>query len=134
VGVGKGEAQKEARTLPAPTMEAIDHWLKVRDLIAKADELALFVNTAQLKRGRRLTGQGLYHVVRSLGDAAGLRARPHGLRHASITAALDTSNVVRAAQAHARHASPQTTMRYDDNRPDLAGRVATALAQALASR
>jgi len=50
VGVGKGEAQKEARTLPAPTMEAIDHWLKVRDLIAKADELALFVNTAQLPR------------------------------------------------------------------------------------
>jgi integrase/recombinase XerC len=72
------------------------------------------VNAAQFKRGQRMTGQGLYHVIRSLGDLAGVRARPHGLRHASITAALDTSNGdVRAAQAHARHANPQTTMRYD---------------------
>ena len=55
--------------------------------------------------------------------------RPHGLRHASIAAALDTSNGdVRAAQAHARHANRQTTMRYDDNRQDLAGKVAAKLA------
>jgi len=54
------------------------------------------------------------------------------LRHASITAALDTSNGdVRAAQAHARHANPQTTMRYDDNRQDLAGKVAAGLAEVL---
>jgi hypothetical protein len=38
---------------------------------------------------------------------------------------------VRAAQAHARHASPQTTMRYDDNRQDLAGQTAAKLADAL---
>jgi len=38
---------------------------------------------------------------------------------------------VRAAQAHARHTSPQTTMRYDDNRVDLAGKVAIGLAEAL---
>ena len=92
----------------------------------------LFVNTARFKPGRRLTGHGLYRVIRSLGDLAGVRARPHGLRHASITAALDTSNGdVRAAQAHARHANPQTTMRYDDNRQDLAGEVAARLSQSL---
>jgi integrase len=52
-------------------------------------------------------------------------------RHASITAALYTSNGdVRAAQAHARHANSQTTMRYDDNRQDLAGQVAAKLADA----
>jgi integrase/recombinase XerC len=96
------------------------------------DEPALLVNTAGLRPGRRMTGNGLYRVIRSLGDLAGIRARPHGLRHASITAALDTSNGdVRAAQAHARHANPQTTMRYDDNRQDLAGKVATSLANAL---
>ena len=71
-------------------------------------------------------------MIRSLGDEAGIRARPHGLRHASITAALDTSNGdVRAAQAHARHANPQTTLRYDDNRQDLAGKIAVGLAEAL---
>jgi hypothetical protein len=41
--------------------------------------------------------------VRSLGDAAGVRARSRGLRHARMTAALNTSNGdVRAAQTHAR--------------------------------
>ena len=38
---------------------------------------------------------------------------------------------VRATQAHARHANPQTTMRYDDNRQDLAGRTAAKLAEIL---
>ena len=131
---GKGRAQKEARTLPAPTLEAIDNWLALRAPVARESEPALFVNTSRFKPGRRMTGHGLYRVIRSLGDVAGVRARPHGLRHASITAALYTSNGdVRAAQAHARHADPQTTMRYDDNRQDLAGHVAAELANALNS-
>ena len=130
--LGKGRAQKEARTLPAPTLEAIDRWLALRSRIADTIEPALFVNTARFRPGRRITGDGLYRVIRLLGDLAGVRARPHGLRHASITAALDTSNGdVRAAQAHARHANPQTTMRYDDNRQDLAGKVAAGLAEVL---
>lgn len=129
--LGKGRTQKEARTLPVPTLEAIDRWLAVRGSVAGAEEPALFVNTAQLKRGQRLSGQGLYHLIQDLGRRAGIVARPHGLRHASITAALDTSNGdVRATQAHARHASPQTTMRYDD-RQDLAGKVASQLAASL---
>jgi integrase/recombinase XerC len=115
-----------------PTLEAIECWLAARSRAAREDELALFVNTSRFKPGSRLTGRGLYRVIRSLGDLAGIRARPHGLRHASITTALDTSNGdVRAAQAHARHASPQTTMRYDDNRQDLAGQIAAVLASAL---
>jgi integrase/recombinase XerC len=130
--LGKGRAQKEARTLPVQTLEAIDRWLALRRNVARDDEPALFVNTARFKAGRRVTGGGLYRVIRSLGDLAGVRARPHGLRHASITAALDTSNGdLRAAQAHARHTNPQTTMRYDDNRQDLAGKVAAGLAEVL---
>jgi integrase/recombinase XerC len=130
--LGKGRTQKEARTLPAPTLEAIDRWLTARACIAHENEPALIVNAAQFKRGRRMTGQGLYHVIQDLGRNAGIVARPHGLRHASITAALDTSNGdVRAAQAHARHANPQTTICYDDNRQDLAGTVAARLAHVL---
>jgi integrase/recombinase XerC len=113
-------------------MEVIDCWLSVRRRMVHDHEPALFVNTAGLRPGRRMTGNGLYRLIRSLGDLAGIRARPHGLRHASITAALDTSNGdVRAAQAHARHANPQTTMGYDDNRQDLAGRTAAKLAEIL---
>jgi len=92
----------------------------------------MFVGLAGRVRGQRLTGRGLYHVIAELGSAVGLRTRPHGLRHASITAALDANNGdVRAVQLHARHADPQTTMRYDDNRQDLAGRVAASLANVL---
>jgi hypothetical protein len=38
---------------------------------------------------------------------------------------------VRAVQQHARHANPQTTIRYDDNRRDLAGQIAKGLADVL---
>ena len=79
-----------------------------------------------------MAGHGMYCMIKDLGELAGFKARPHRLLHASITTALDTSNGdVRAAQAHARHANPQTTMRYDDNRQDLAGKVAAGLAAAL---
>jgi integrase/recombinase XerC len=133
--LGKGKAQKEVRTLPAPTLEAIDRSLALRGTVALRYKQALFVSIARFKPGRRITGPGLYRVIGSLGDASGIRARPHGLRHASIQPALDTSNGdVRAAQAHARHASPQTTMRYDDNRQDLAGKMAVRLAEALTGK
>jgi integrase/recombinase XerC len=130
--LGKGRTQKEARTLPQPTLDAIDAWLAERSKIAAEGKPALILNTSRFKRGERITGLGIYYVIRELGDVAGIRARPHGLRHASITAALHNSNGdVRAAQAHARHSNPQTTMRYDDNRQDLAGKVAVGLAEVL---
>lgn len=130
--LGKGRSQKEARTMPAPTLAVLETWLEERAAVAAAAQPALFVNLSRFKRGQRITGHGVYYVIRDLGDVAGIRARPHGLRHASITAALDSTNGdVRAAQAHARHANPQTTMRYDDNRQDLAGKVSAGLAETL---
>ena len=89
--LGKGKAQREQRSLPVPTMEAIACWLSVRRRMVDDDEPALLVNVAGLRPGRRMTGNGLYRVIRSLGDLTGIRARPHGIRHASITAALDTA-------------------------------------------
>jgi integrase/recombinase XerC len=130
--LGKGRSQKEARTLPGPTLAAIHAWLDERSRISGLAEPALFVNVSRYHRGQRITGHGVYYVIRELGDVAGIRARPHGLRHASITAALDNTNGdVRAAQAHARHTNPQTTMRYDDARQDLAGRVSAGIARTL---
>jgi integrase/recombinase XerC len=129
---GKGRAQKEARTLPEPTFAAIAAWIDVRARFVPPEQKAMFIGLAGRVRGQRLTGRGLYHVIAELGAAIGLKTRPHGLRHASITAALDANNGdVRAVQLHARHADPQTTMRYDDNRQDLAGRVAASLANVL---
>ena len=59
--------------------------------------------------------------------------RPHGLRHASITAALDiTGGDVRAVQRFSRHRNLTTLTVYDDNRLDLGGKVARLVAEGAA--
>ena len=77
---------------------------------------------------QRLTGNGVYHLVRDLGRQVGIQTRPHGIRHAAITAVLDATNGdMRKAQAFGRHASASTTVTYDDNRQDLSGSAARIL-------
>ena len=130
--MGKGRSQKESRTLPEPTFAALSDWLAVRPQAVANDVAAVFVGLSGPKHGARITGRGLYEVITALGRSVGIKTRPHGLRHASITAALDAHNGdVRAVQQHARHSKPETTMRYDDNRKDLAGRIANSLAATL---
>lgn len=126
--IGKGRTEKEVRTLPEKTASALKKWIEARDAYAKADCPAVFISLSGNSCGNRISGRGVHWIVCEIGSDAGIKTRPHGLRHASITAALEASNGdVRAAQQHARHANPQTTMRYDDNRRDLAGRVADSI-------
>jgi len=94
----------------------------------------LFTNFDRAGKGARLTGHSLYRIVRGIGRKAGLSTpvRPHGLRHAAITAALDaTGGDVRAVQRFSRHAKIETVTRYDDNRRDLGGQVAKLVSQAV---
>lgn len=58
----------------------------------------------------------------------GVKARPHGLRHAAITAALDLTGDLRAMQRFSRHRNPAILMAYDDARQDLVGDVAKRVA------
>jgi integrase len=57
--------------------------------------------------------------------------RPHGLRHAAVTAVLDAGASTRDAQRFSRHKDPRTLLRYDDNRnrADLRGRLAAELSE-----
>jgi integrase/recombinase XerC len=126
--LGKGRSEREAMTVPANVKQALSAWLSVRG--ADAPEAPLFIALDNHSRGasKRLTGAGIFHVVRELGKQAGLRVRPHGLRHTAITAALDAFNGdYRKTRAFSRHASLDTVRRYDDNRADHAGQVAHAL-------
>ena len=66
----------------------------------------------------------------TLGAAVGLSVRPHGLRHAAITAALDLTGDLRAVQRFSRHRDVRVLTRYDDNRADLGGVVARTVASA----
>lgn len=125
---GKGREAKELRTLPEATADALAGWLEVRG----PEPGPLFLNLDPARKGDgRLTGTSLYRIVRRLGKKAGIKARPHGLRHAAITEALDlTQGNVRAVQRFSRHRDLRTLNIYDDNREDLAGDVARLVAGA----
>ena len=126
--LGKGKRERVLLTVPAPTAAAIRSWLAVRGIAAGP----LVGSLDHARKGARLTGAGLYEIVRVLGERAGVVARPHGVRHASITHALDTTRGdVRAVQRFSRHADLRTLTRYDDNRTDFAGSIAAAVSAAV---
>ena len=123
--LGKGRTERIALTLPAPTLEALRAWLAVRG----TEPGPLFVNYDRAGKGRRLTGTSLYRLVRRLGAGVGLTVRPHGLRHAAITEALElTRGDLRRVQRFSPHRDVRTIGRYDDNRQDLGGEVARQVA------
>jgi integrase/recombinase XerC len=125
--VGKGQTERRWLTLNAPTIAALRDWLAARGAVPGP----LFVNFDPARKGSgRLTADGLHEVVRALGRKAGLgrAVRPHGLRHQGITRALELTNGnLRMVQKFSRHRDANTVQIYDDNREDLAGRVADLL-------
>ena len=126
--LGKGRSEREAMTIPANVKQALSAWLKLRGADALDAPLFIALDNHSRGAGKRITGAGIFHIVCQLGEKAGLKARPHGLRHTAITAALDAFNGdYRKTRAFSRHASLDTVRRYDDNRADHAGQVAHAL-------
>jgi len=123
--LGKGRRERETRTLPDVTRAAVEAWLRVRG----TQPGPLLTNRDRAGKGERLTGTSIFRIVRKLGAQVGLAVRPHGLRHAAITTALDlTGGDVRKVQRFSRHADVRVLQRYDDNREDLSGEVARQVA------
>jgi len=126
--LGKRRTQKETLSLPDETMDALKSWLAVRGM----EPGPLFVNFDRAHKGNRLTGRSLHRIITDLGLTAGIKARPHGLRHAAITEALDKTNGnVRAVSRFSRHRDLRVLRLYDDNREDLGGEVARVVASSL---
>lgn len=125
---GKGKREREPLTIPAPVQAALAAWIEVRG----TSPGPLFLSHDRAHAATRLSAWAVNDLVGRLAARAGLpHVRPHGLRHAAVTAALEaTHGDVRAVQRFARHADPRTTVRYDDNRSDLAGQVAALVAGA----
>ena len=123
---GKGRRQKVILTLPASTKAALARWIALRG----GAKGPLFTNLDRAKKGeaRRLSGTSLYRIVRALGEAAGVRVTPQGLRHTAITEAC------RAAQAagvdleevldFSRHTDVKVLMIYRDRERDVQGLLA----------
>lgn len=126
--LGKGRSAQETLTLPQKTTAALEAWVKVRG----AEDGPLFINYDRAHKGNRLTGTSIYRIIRDLGKQAGLAVRPHGLRHAGITAALDaTGGDVRRVQRFSRHRDVRTLTIYDDRRKDDAGEIACLISETI---
>ena len=125
--LGKGRHQTQHLTMPDETKLALRDWIDERGF----HEGALFTNLSQARtEDNRISTTGLYLMVQKRGELAGVETRPHGLRHAAITQALDlTHGDVRAVMRYSRHQDMKTVSIYDDNRKDLAGEVARLVAQ-----
>jgi integrase/recombinase XerC len=126
--LGKGRREKVGITLPEPTRSALAAWIVQRG----HQEGPVFINldrAAGKSTFNRLTGAGLWFVINSVGRAAGMTTWPHALRHAGITTALDMSQGdLRAVQRYSRHADVRILQVYDDNRSDLALKIASMVA------
>jgi len=58
----------------------------------RSEHEALFLTLDRRGPGAgRLTDSGLYEVVRKTGEGAGVRTRPHGLRHLALTTAVEVA-------------------------------------------
>jgi integrase/recombinase XerC len=126
---GRHESTRDSRTLPEGTRKALAAWLEVHPLAPFSGPDPLFVGLDRASRFGRLSGKAVWEVVKELGEAAGVDAWPHLLRHTSCTHALDmTGGDVRKVQKFMGHASPATTMIYDDARRDHAGEIARLIA------
>ncbi len=116
LGKGKG-TQTEIIGLSSSTTNALLEWTKAYR--HKKKKAPLFVALDFKHKGHRITGDGIYKLVRRYCQQAGIikRMSPHRIRHSSITAALDaTDGNVRKVQKLSRHRQIDTLMFYDDNR------------------
>ena len=125
--LGKGRTRREWISLSPKASAAVRSWLKIRG----TERGPLFVSmirnrtmaAGKIRPGlRRIAREDIFRMCKPYG------VRPHGFRHAAITAALEKTNGnIVAAQRFSRHASPVVLMTYEDNRQDKGGKVARLL-------
>jgi integrase/recombinase XerC len=116
--LGKGKQVRVTINLPKVTVIAITDWV-----IARGGDMSssrpMFTSVDFQNYGNRLTGDGIYKIVKRLFKRAGVEKHmsPHRCRHSAITAVLEkTDGNVRKAQKLSRHAKLNTLQIYDDNR------------------
>lgn len=116
--LGKGQGTNdEFIELSAESGRAIAEWLIARGDMN--DDSPMFTALDFHHEGHRLTGDGIYKIVRACFKKAGIKKTmsPHRVRHSAITTILDeTDGNVRKARSVSRHADVRTLMIYDDNR------------------
>jgi len=124
--LGKGRDDREAITLPRQVIAALDGWLIHRRGAEPHEPIFVALDRAHV--GHRLTRRSVHRLVVSIGRTVGITTRPHGLRHAGVSGALDLGADIRHVARFSRHLDLKTLVVYDDNRQDLGGKVAQRVA------
>lgn len=130
LGKGRGTQQQKI-TISVQGSQAIADWLANREDYKQQDPLFVALDNAYY--GQRLGGSGVYYLVSTICQQAGIEKlmSPHRVRHSGITTALDeTRGDARKVQRLSRHAKLDTLMLYDDNRRNQQGEVTDLLAAA----
>ncbi len=106
---GKGNKVREV-PIGSKAREAIAAWLHVRDQLAGAGEMALFVS----RRGCRISPRTVQERVKHWGIRQGAtrHLHPHLLRHSFAGHLLESSGDLRAVQELLGHAHISTTQIY----------------------
>ncbi|MPW37416.1 tyrosine recombinase XerC [Vibrio sp. B1Z05] len=107
--IGKGDKE---RIVPfsGEAKRWILHWLKVRPLLLKEEQEALFIS----KRGTRISHRNVQKRMSEWGIKQGVTSHitPHKLRHSFATHILESSGNLRAVQEMLGHESLSTTQVY----------------------
>lgn len=126
----KGKRERCKVDLADETANALADWLSEHPG-SQSPKAPLFVGLRGPKRGGRLSGRQVAVILQGLAKRAGINhpVRPHGLRHAAITRALDLSGGdLRRAQAFSRHKNLDMLRIYDDRRKELGKEMAQLVA------
>lgn len=109
--VGKGDKERIV-PLGRPAARALSRYLERERprLLRVGPKQEVFLSP----RGRKLSRQAIFALVRRLAEAAGLESAPspHGLRHAFATHLVERGADLRAVQSLLGHASISTTEVY----------------------
>lgn len=109
---GKGDKQRLV-PLGQKAVDALGDWLPERMSLVRRDEPGdpVFLNL----RGRRLSRQGMFNIVKKRADEAGIdpeKVSPHVLRHSAATHMVEAGADLRTVQEMLGHATISTTQVY----------------------
>jgi integrase/recombinase XerC len=111
-------------SVPESTANAIEEWLRSSGKTDPSDFLVQRLDG----EGGRVTGRTIYKIIARVAALVGVRTWPHGIRHTAITEVTRDDGLA-AASKFARHTDVKTTMIYQDNLEDAAGKAAEKLSR-----
>ena len=130
--MGKGRTQRQALTMPVRTVEALKGWLVVRG----ATPGPLFLNCDRgRKEHTRISGRSVHRIIKDLGERAGIKTRPHGLRHTAISEAVKKTQQagmgIETVLQFSRHRDIRTAMVYLDHDKNLQGKISDLVSDSI---